>query len=71
MRGLLVDQVTAPVRWVESMQHILDAGTRTFIEFGPGNVLAGLMRRIDKRATVVSANSTSGLDKALALLEKH
>jgi [acyl-carrier-protein] S-malonyltransferase len=71
VRGLLVDQVTAPVRWVDSMRYILDADVSTFIEFGPGNVLAGLMRRIDKNATIVSANSTSGLDKALALKEKH
>lgn len=70
VKGLLVRQVTAPVRWTESMQTILDAGITTFIEFGPGNVLAGLMKRIDKRAKVVSVNSIEGVDKALVELEK-
>ncbi len=71
VRELLVKQVTAPVRWVESIRHIIDAGVDTFVELGPGNVLAGLMKRIDKKATTVSVNSVGGLDKALATLEKH
>ena len=70
VRELLVKQVTAPVRWVESMQFIADQGITTCIEFGPGNVLAGLMRRIDKKITVVSVNSIGGVDKAVEALEK-
>lgn len=66
---LLVKQVTAPVQWVASMRALLDAKVNTFIEFGPGNVLAGLMKRIDRKTKVVSVNSTGGLDKALASLE--
>lgn len=71
VRELLVKQVTAPVRWVESIHHIIDAGVGTFFELGPGSVLAGLMKRIDKNSTTVSVNSVGGLDKALATLEKH
>jgi [acyl-carrier-protein] S-malonyltransferase len=71
VRELLVNQVTAPVRWVESIRHIIDAGVTTFFELGPGNVLAGLMKRIDKKTTTASVNSKGGLDKALATLEKH
>lgn len=67
---MLYRQVTAPVRWTESMRAILDAGITTFIEFGPGTVLAGLMKRIDRRAKVISVNSIEGVDKALAELEK-
>ncbi len=70
VRDLLVRQVTAPVQWVASMKAVLNANTNIFIEFGPGNVLAGLMRRIDKKANMVSVNSTGGLDKALSSLEK-
>lgn len=70
VKDMLIRQVTAPVRWTESMLAILNAGVTTFIEFGPGNVLAGLMKRIDKNATVVSVNSIDGLDKALLALEK-
>ena len=70
VKDILVRQVTAPVRWTDSMKTILDAGVSTFIEFGPGNVLAGLMKRIDKSAKVISVNSTAGLEKAMAELEK-
>jgi [acyl-carrier-protein] S-malonyltransferase len=55
-RRTLSDQLTAPVRWVECMQHaarIAGEGAR-FIEIGPGQVLAGLLRRIVPGATVVS-----------------
>jgi len=67
---LLVRQVTAPVRWVESMRTMLDAGVKTFIEFGPGNVLAGLLKRIDKSAQAFSVSTPGGLEKALETLNK-
>jgi [acyl-carrier-protein] S-malonyltransferase len=70
VKSMLIKQVTSPVRWTESMQAVLNAGVTTFIEFGPGNVLAGLMKRIDKNAAVISVNSIEGLDKALSALEK-
>lgn len=70
VKKLLVKQVTAPVRWVESMRYIINQGITTFIEFGPGNVLAGLLRRIDKKVTVISVNSIEGVDKAASALEK-
>jgi [acyl-carrier-protein] S-malonyltransferase len=52
------------------MRYIISQGTTTFIEFGPGNVLAGLLRRIDKKVTVISVNSIEGVDKAASALEK-
>ena len=70
VQELLVNQVTAPVRWVESMRYMLDHGINTFIEFGPGNVLTGLMKRIERKTTMVSVNSIEGVDKAIATLEK-
>jgi [acyl-carrier-protein] S-malonyltransferase len=45
---LLLDQITAPVRWAESMRVMIDAGVTQAIEFGPGRVLAWLMRLIDR-----------------------
>jgi [acyl-carrier-protein] S-malonyltransferase len=45
---LLLSQVTAPVRWVESVQRMALSGADTLIELGPGKVLSGLCRRIDK-----------------------
>ncbi len=67
---LLVRQVTAPVRWTDSVRFMIDQGVNTFIEFGPGNVLAGLIRRTERSATVISVNSPDGLDKASQALEK-
>ena len=46
----LTDQITSPVRWVESVQTMLDGGASSFIEFGPGRVLTGLVKRIGKDA---------------------
>jgi [acyl-carrier-protein] S-malonyltransferase len=45
--------MAAPVDWTGSVQTMLDAGIRTFIELGPGAVIAGLIKRIDREATVL------------------
>ena len=50
-RQLLVEQLTSPVHWVASMQTMLAAGIGEFIEVGPGNVLTGLLRRIERGAS--------------------
>lgn len=48
LREALIRQVTGTVRWTESMQWMLSAGVNTFIEVGPGKVLGGLLRQIDR-----------------------
>lgn len=55
IREQLGQQVCAPVLWEKSMRWALDAGIRRFLEPGPGQVLAGLLRKIDQDAEVVSA----------------
>jgi [acyl-carrier-protein] S-malonyltransferase len=50
---LLVDQVTAPVRWQESMETLLRMGVDAMVEVGPGKVLSALMRRIDRKVKMV------------------
>lgn len=62
IRGYLADQVCAPVRWEKSMRWALDQKITTFVEPGPGNVLGGIMRKIDKDAVVRSIQSPSDLD---------
>lgn len=47
---LLVEQLTSPVRWVESVRAMMKNGADRFVEIGPGNVLTGLLRRIDRAA---------------------
>ncbi len=51
IRVELMAQLTSPVRWSGSMQFLLELGVDTFIETGPSNVLLGLMKRIDRKAT--------------------
>ena len=51
VRAELTAQLTGSVRWTESMQYLREQGVETFIEVGPGDVLTGLMKRIDRKAT--------------------
>ena len=55
IRALLQQQLYSPVRWVETIQMMQKAGVETIIECGPGKVLSGLIKRIDKSLTVESA----------------
>jgi [acyl-carrier-protein] S-malonyltransferase len=64
-RRLLVEQLTAPVRWTASMRTMLDAGVQRFYELGSGNVLTGLLRRIERRATAHAVGGPADL-QALA-----
>jgi [acyl-carrier-protein] S-malonyltransferase len=63
---LLLTQVTAPVRWVETVQRMASNGVDTLIELGPGKVLSGLARRIDKRLRAYSAEDPISLKAALS-----
>jgi [acyl-carrier-protein] S-malonyltransferase len=53
-RRLLIEQLTSPVRWTASVQAMLAAGATNFLELGPGNVLGGLVRRVERSADVRS-----------------
>lgn len=52
IRGLLVRQVISPVRWEETMRGLIAEGVETFYEIGPGRVLAGLLKRVNRKADV-------------------
>jgi [acyl-carrier-protein] S-malonyltransferase len=60
---LLVDQLTAPVRFTQATRELIKEGVGTFVEVGPGNVLSGLVKRIDKSVKAVSVSNLSGLQK--------
>ena len=60
---LLVDQLTAPVRFTQAASELMKEGVRTFVEVGPGNVLSGLVKRIDRSVKAVSVNNLAALDK--------
>src|SRR5205809_2594208 len=60
---LLVEQLTAPVRFTQAAQALIKDGAHTFVEVGPGHVLAGLVKRIDRSVKAVSVNNLAALDK--------
>jgi [acyl-carrier-protein] S-malonyltransferase len=61
--ALLVDQLTAPVRFTQSARELMREGVTTFVEVGPGNVLSGLVKRIDRGAKTISVNNLASLEK--------
>ncbi len=63
MGALLVDQLTAPVRFTQAASELIKDGARTFVEVGPGNVLSGLLKRIDRSVKAVSVNDLPTLEK--------
>jgi [acyl-carrier-protein] S-malonyltransferase len=67
-RSALKRQVSRPVRWQETIQRLLDEGVRTFVEVGPGKVLLGLIRSIDKSATMLNAEDEKSVENALSAL---
>ncbi len=60
---LLVDQLTAPVKFTQSASSLIRGGVRTFVEVGPGNVLSGLVRRIDRSVKAIPVNNLESLKK--------
>lgn len=56
IKANLISQLTAPVRWTQSVQQMIKDGATLFTEVGPGNVLQGLVKKIDREAQTASAN---------------
>ncbi|RME90467.1 MAG: [acyl-carrier-protein] S-malonyltransferase [Verrucomicrobia bacterium] len=64
----LVEQVTSPVRWEASIRYLLAEGFTRFIELGPGTVLTGFMRRIDRSVEVLNVSDLASLEKTVQAL---
>lgn len=67
VRNALLRQVASPVRWVESVQKMIAMGVKRFVEIGPGNVLTGLIKRIDGNVELINVSDVPTLE---AFLEK-
>jgi [acyl-carrier-protein] S-malonyltransferase len=67
-RSGLKDQVSRPVRWQQCVQRLLDEGVRTFVEVGPGKVLLGLIRSIDKSVTMLNVEDERSMENAFRAL---
>ena len=66
IRDALVKQIESPVRWVETINKIASDGVLTLVESGPGKVLAGLNRRINKETTTLPVFDVASLQEAIA-----
>ncbi|MBI4479378.1 MAG: ACP S-malonyltransferase [Acidobacteria bacterium] len=65
----LIDQIPSPVRWEPSIRRLLAAGVTQFVEVGPGRVLTGMMRQIDRSAAATNVEDSKSLEKTLAALQ--
>jgi len=65
----LIDQIPSPVQWEQTARKLLAAGVNLFVEVGPGRVLSGLMRQIDRSAACVNVEDAKSLEKALAAIQ--
>jgi [acyl-carrier-protein] S-malonyltransferase len=68
VRPFLVRQVASPVRWVDCVERLAEAGAAAFVEVGPGRVLTGLLKRTLPHARGLSVEDPASLDKAVAAL---
>jgi len=62
LKQILVKQVISPVRWEDSIRHMLETGIDEFYEIGPGRVLTGLLKRINRKTpcTVINDSAAPG-----------
>jgi len=61
IKELLINQIENPVRWRESVIYMINKGVTKFVEIGPGKVLSGLVKRIDRSVTIISINELDDL----------
>ena len=57
IKKLLIEQIEKPVRWRESIENMIDHGINNFIEVGPGKILSGLVKRIDRNVKLNQVNN--------------
>ena len=70
IKDALYRQLFNPVRWVETIQHIISSGVNVFIELGPGKVLTGLCKRIDRKVPCYGVYDLKSFEQALEQMEK-
>ena len=62
IKKLLIQQIEKPVRWRESIENIIKTGNKKFIEIGPGKVLSGIIKRIDRDVKIIQVSSIKDLN---------
>lgn len=66
----LVRQISSPLLWVDSIVYLTSQGVKAFVEFGPGRVLSGLIKRIDRNVEVLSVEDPETLEKTSSRLKE-
>jgi [acyl-carrier-protein] S-malonyltransferase len=69
IKNVMIEQIYHPVLWVDCMQALVTQGIETVVECGPGKVLAGLAKRVEKSLNAYATEDTDSLDKALSELK--
>ena len=67
IKALMLEQIYSPVKWVDCVKQLKEGGVSTLVECGPGKVLSGLAKRIDRELTAVATESAADFDAALTL----
>ncbi|MFM2484028.1 ACP S-malonyltransferase [Celerinatantimonas yamalensis] len=70
IKEALIKQLYSPVRWTETVELMANEGVSSLVECGPGKVLAGLTKRINKQLSAISINDSASLDAAVDLISK-
>jgi len=65
----LIEQLYSPVRWEETVRELMDLGVDTFIEIGPGKVLSGLVKKVNRRANVIAVSDVESIQAAVDKLK--
>ncbi|MBN3555186.1 ACP S-malonyltransferase [Fictibacillus nanhaiensis] len=65
----LIEQLYSPVRWEETVRELMDLGVDTFVEIGPGKVLSGLVKKVNRRANVIAVNDLETINMAVEKLK--
>ncbi|MEK4397574.1 ACP S-malonyltransferase [Bacillus sp. FSL K6-2860] len=66
----LIEQLYSPVRFEESVERLIDLGVTTFIEIGPGKVLSGLVKKVNRRLTTISVSDQETIEAAIQTLKE-
>ncbi len=66
-KGLLKEQVSSPVRWMQSMEYMIQEGVDTFVEIGPGKTLAGFLKKINREVKVYNISSWEDMEKTRSI----
>jgi [acyl-carrier-protein] S-malonyltransferase len=64
-RESLIRQVTSPVRWLDTIKEMIEAGVTVFVEVGPGKVLCGLLRQIDRSVRALNVEDAASLNATI------